>query len=303
MTSKERTRLFDKYREWPRHYYHIVFETLESGQLFYSDRNFADGMNSVAVGQSKYGIRIFFFVWMINHAHFIVFCTGNQCVDLFFFLKNRINAELAAGCFPQLPDGYAMKLVPIEDERQLADAFIYCARNPYKARRDMTPSGYPWGTGWMLFSEIDRYLEKTSLSELSGEMQRKLLKTRIKLPQEYVFNGKLGIILPESYVEIGKVESILKTSWNYCSKFTRDMDAYVRISQEIGDEVVILDNELDLIIYEYLKSNHNVTKVRDICNDDRCRLAIVLKKKYRIDDKRICRKLGLQINVLAKLFE
>ena len=46
-----------------------------------------------------------------------------------------------------------------------------------------------------------------------------------------------------------------------------------------------------------------VSSVRELGVDDRCRLAMVLKNKYKVNVKRIARKLQIDVVVLKKLFE
>ena len=61
--------------------------------------------------------------------------------------------------------------------------------------------------------------------------------------------------------------------------------------------------KLDLIINDSLRKRYNVDNVWELNNDDRCRLAVSLRKKYKIEPKRIARKLHMDINVINKLFE
>ena len=52
-----------------------------------------------------------------------------------------------------------------------------------------------------------------------------------------------------------------------------------------------------------LKKMFKVSSVRELGVDDRCRLAMVLKNKYKVNVKRIARKLQIDVAVLKKLFE
>ncbi len=67
MNQHQRTDLFNEYRTWPKWYYHIVFDSLEKGQLFNNDDEYADGMNGIAIGQYVFGLSILVFTLMVNH--------------------------------------------------------------------------------------------------------------------------------------------------------------------------------------------------------------------------------------------
>ena len=67
--------------------------------------------------------------------------------------------------------------------------------------------------------------------------------------------------------------------------------------------VTLSDGELDEIIYNNLKKHFNTNSIKDLSVDDRCRLAIILKKDYRIDTKRIARKLRIDLAALKELLD
>ena len=238
---------------------------------------------------------------MVNHGHLLASATGNDLVNFFLYAKKRINAKLVADGHKPLPDDYGFKLVRIEDERQLADTIIYIARNPFKACSNLTASGYLWGSGNLIFSDVNRLFGKVQIKDLTDKFCRETFKTRIKLPERYYFNKELGFILPESYVVKGKVDKVLKSSWNYCHRIIRDIDAYVNIAEGLGESINLSEEEVNMIIKKVIKDDYKADSILDLGVDDRCRLAIVLKKKYRLDTKRISRKVRVEYDILKKL--
>lgn len=56
-----------------------------------------------------------------------------------------------------------------------------------------------------------------------------------------------------------------------------------------------------MIIKKVIKDDYKADSILDLGVDDRCRLAIVLKKKYRLDTKRISRKVRVEYDILKKL--
>ncbi len=258
MNRVERFKKWAEYRTWPMGYYHLVVESFEKGQMFNNDLQFAAGMNTVALAQFVYEVVILVFDLMVNHAHFLVRCTGAAAVDFFISFKRRVNSELVADGYPPLPDDLGFKLLPIDvnDPYHLKDVAVYIPRNPYKASSRITPSGYIWSSNYLIFSDIIKLIQKKPLKEFSASKSRKILKSKTVLPGDYLFNENLGIILPESYVATDEVEKIIGSSWNYCDRIVRNMDAYVRIAEKISDRIFINDNELGTIIYSICKNKY-----------------------------------------------
>ena len=295
--------LYLEYRTWPKWYYHLTFNSLETGQLFNDDKEYANGMNSIALGQHIWGLTIVAFTLMVNHCHILVCGSGEDLVSFFSFMKCRINDRLRKDGYPSLPEGYGFHLGKVADERQMADTIIYIARNPLKACPDVAAGGYPWGSTHLIFNKIGNLTDNKKLGLLSGRQQSRLLESKHHLPDNYTFNEKLGYVLPESFVFTKKAEQVLKTSWRFTSGLIKNVDSNLKISEGIGEMIVWSEEEVNEIIYQKAKELFNAGSVKDLGADDRCRIAVILKRKYRVDTKRIARKLKLDIALLNELFD
>ena len=294
---------YEKYRSWPRWYYHMTFDSLEKGQLFNDDGEYAHGMNGVAIGQYIYNLTIVAFNLMINHCHILAHGSGEYLVKFFIFMKRRLNDRLRSDGHPTLPGNYGFKLVKVEDQKQLADTVIYIARNPVKACPKATASGYMWGSTNLIFNEMRNIYEKKPLNEFSRDEKRALFRSAVSLPDNYYYNEKYGFILPESYVLTEKAEQMFGNSWNYSYRVVRDIDGYLKIAEGLGEAVILSEDELNDIIAKKLKTIFKVNTLNDLGTDDRCRLAMVLKNKYKVTVKRIARKLHIDVSTLNRLFE
>ena len=172
-----------------------------------------------------------------------------------------------------------------------------------KARPDLTASGYIWGSANLIFSDVNKLYDKVKVADMSCRESMRIFKTKIKIPGDYLFNRPRGFILPESYVLNGKAERMLVNSWRFSSGLVRNFDAYLKIAEGVGEMIVFSESELNEIIYQILRDRFNVNSVKDLGVDDKCRLALILKRKYRIDTKRIARKIQVEVAALNKLFE
>lgn len=294
---------YEEYRSWPRWYYHLVFDSFKKGQLFNDKGEYAQGMNGVAIGQYLYNLSIVAFNLMINHCHILAHGSGEDMVKFFIFMKRRINDRLREDGYPSLPERYGFKMVKVEDKRQMADTIIYIARNPLKACPTANVNGYIWGSTNLIFNEMKDLYERKPLGELSSREKRQLLKSGVSLPDDYSYNEKYGFILPDSYVLIAKAEQMFERSWNYFYGIVRNVDGYLRIEEGLGEEVILTEDELNNVIAQTLKKTFNVSNIYELGPDDLCRLAMVLKTKYKVTIKRIARKLHIDVSILNKLFE
>ena len=295
--------VYAEYRSWPQWYYHMTFDSLEKGQLFNDEGEYADGMNGVAIGQYVYRLSIVAFNLMINHCHILAYGSGENIVKFFIFMKRRLNDRLRENGHPTLPSNYGFKLVKVEDRRQLSDTIIYIARNPLKACPNVTTSGYIWGSTNLIFNNMRDIYARKPLNKLSRDEKRELLKSSVSIPGDYSYNVKYGFILPESYVLTEKAEQMFGSSWNYTYRVVRDIDGYLRIAEGIGDSVVLSEDELNDVIVQLLKKTFKVNTINELGSDDRCRLAMVLRNQYKVSIKRIARKLRMDVSTLKKLFE
>ena len=293
---------YGEYRSWPKWYYHLVFDSFEKGQIFNDKDEYAHGMNGVAIAQYLYNISIVAFNLMINHCHILAYGSGENMVKFFIFMKRRINDCLREDGHPVLPNNYGFKLIKVEDKRQLADTIIYIARNPLKACPTASVNGYRWGSTNLIFNEMKDLYERKSLSELSNREKRQLLRSGVSLPDGYSYNEKYGFIMPDSYVLVGKAEQVFGKAWNYFYGIVRNMDGYLRIAEGLGEEVTLSEDELNDVMAQTLRKVFNVSSINELGPDDRCRMAMVLKTRYKVTIKRIARKLHMDVSTLKKLF-
>jgi hypothetical protein len=294
---------YDEYRSWPQWYYHLIFDSFEKGQIFNNRVEYAQGMNGIAIGQYLYNLAIVAFNLMINHCHILAYGSGENMVRFFIFMKRRINGCLKDDGYPLLPEDYGFKLVRVEDKRQLADTIVYIARNPLKACPTAALNGYIWGSTHLIFNEMKDLYERKPLGELSTREKRHLLRSGVSLPDDYSYNKKYGFIMPDSYVLNSKAEQVFERSWYYFYGIVRNIDGYLRIAEGLGEEVILSEDELNDVISQTLKKMFKVSSVNELTPDDRCRLAMVLKTRYKVTIKRIARKLHMDISILRKLFE
>ena len=192
----------------------VSTDHLRSGMLFEDEDDFRAGMNIVAICSHLTKIKVLAFILMSSHVHFVLRCTQTEAksfIDKYKMLYSKYycRKHMARESLRRLR--IDIQEVNLEDE-SLLRALAYVIMNSVAANLVPIPMLYPWGTGAIIFSATPA--KGIKLGELSKNKRRKLLKSRVELPEEYIV-GDGGYILPRSYVPVKYVESLFKTPKRY----------------------------------------------------------------------------------------
>ena len=193
-----------------KRFFLITTDHLEDRLWFRDEEDFRTAMNYVAIAAFVSGVMVLAFILMSNHVHFVVACSWERAEHFiknfkrlyaaYYWRKYGINELLRR-------NGVDIREVRESDE-SLERAIAYVLMNSVAANICFEPSGYPWGTGNVLFN--GNPFPGRNLDEFSGRAQTRLLKSNVKLPGDYKI-GPGGYILPESYVQVKAVEALFRT--------------------------------------------------------------------------------------------
>lgn len=190
--------------------YLITTDHMEQKVWFREAADYVAGMNYVAVTAYSTKVMIVAFILMSNHVHFLI-------------LGTRQDAQRFIALFKQLYGTYYCRKygTPRFMRRNKVDireipftgesperAVAYVQMNSVAARICLDANGYRWGTGCCFFNEVRPGGKR--LGELSLRAQRRLLKTHVVLPQNWLVCED-AYVLPESYVNIEYVENLFRT--------------------------------------------------------------------------------------------
>lgn len=188
----------------------ITTDHLEKRIWFRDIDDFIVGMNCVAILAAKMGVAIIAFVLMSNHVHFVLFCEedgARRFIDSFKKLYSMHFQAKYSECGFLRRNNVDIQVVPFKDEAP-ERVVAYTIMNSVAARICLTASGYRWGSGACYYNENKE--NGIPIGSLSVRKQRQILKSHIKVPQDWRL-GADGYILPESYVKIEYVERLYKT--------------------------------------------------------------------------------------------
>ena len=119
----------ENYKNLPNGCYHLSTDGRWNGTIFHNAALFAYGMILMGLLTLKFAVDIYSFILMHNHIHIVLDGTGENITEMFHYMVRKLNHRLRVLGFPELPEDYGFKLVPIESREQLKSEFIYLDRN------------------------------------------------------------------------------------------------------------------------------------------------------------------------------
>ena len=287
-----------EYRSYPNGYYHLCTDGWSGGNLFNTIGQFAFGMCTIALLTLKFGVKIISFELMPNHIHIAICGTGEQCLDSFFFIMERIRKRLKEDGNLVPPDSYWFKLVPVENRSALKDLIVYLARNKYE-KGECTPVGHLWGTGYLVYNQFADFIRGTKVKDMKVRDIEKIVGSRIKLPSDWEIHPQLGI-LPASFVRTDKVLDLFPTVKDYMAALVKEYEADVKISKTVGESVTWSFQEAKDITLRQLNDDYPGFSADKLTTEQKGELAVKVNAHYDITPYHLARVLGVQEYVIKQ---
>lgn len=281
------------------HFYHVCTDGTNQDWLFKDDNDFIAGINRIAVCSVISGVKVYKYVLMDNHTHFVLCGHQLQCkefINKYKLLTGKwVSKRYGIKSFTaDLP----AQIIKITSMDYLLEVMAYLDRNAIKANFPYLPSEYKWGSSRYIFK--DRSVFKgQKLSEISLRKQRELFNTHKVLPQEWeIFPD--GMLNPLSFCQIDKVESLFKTPIRYIYFLAKKVEGKVEEDISQGNRTYIMDKDLRSIIETLVYNMFGSTDIKMLNMDARLKLARKLRYEYLSTPKQISRMLGISIEVVKE---
>ncbi len=282
--------------------YHVYTNGLAKGLWFIDEEDFILGMNSIPSTAISADVSILCFCLMSNHVHFIVKGEEDNCARFIREYKRQRSRQLSEkykGEHNLLGADAGIKIVDSED--YMKSLVAYVLRNPMAAGLGVLPSGYRWSSAGLYFSE--RTFKQGSLrrlGELSISKQRKLFKTRLSLPEDYLVYSD-GVLFPGSYVDYRAVERLYRSPKQmlYYLSSTNYMDE--ELESGILAKTRYSDSELHASLENLCSEKYYGRKYSSLKVEDRYALAKMLHKRYGAGPKQLARVASLDYDSLKSM--
>ncbi len=283
-----------------KRYFLITTEHLEDRLWFRDEEDFRVAMNYVAVAAYLSGVMVLAFILMSNHVHFVLACnredaerfvnTFKRLFASYFYRKYGVNELLRR-------NGVDIREVNYNDE-SLERAIAYVLMNSVAANICFEPSGYPWGTGNVLFN--GNPFPGRCLREFSGRAQMRMLKSNVMLPGYYKI-GSGGYILPESYVQVKGVEALFRTPKRLGYFLRTSSKARQRL--EGGAAPSFRDQNILSASEDLCRSLFRVNRISDLGVEQKKELLRQLGRRFSADLNQICRVTGIPYEEAAMMLD
>lgn len=280
-----------EYKGLKNGYYHLSSDGWKEGSLFHTSAQYAYGMILMGLLTLRFGIVIYNFCLMPNHFHIILSGTGESILSAFVYFRQKMSARLIKEGYAALPDDYAFKLTPIDNQEQMRVNFLYVDRNPYE-REYGIPGGYPWGVAYLHFSSLPTYILGRQAGEMSKRELERLTGSRTPVPQNWEFHPELGL-LPKCFVDNTLFQKLFHSPKDYLTRLVKDYEAFVKLGKSINDDIslskVEIKDILKLLINEYYPGKW----LNTLSRDEKGRLCVLLSAQYSLSISQIADALVL----------
>lgn len=279
----------------------ISMENLEMS-IFTSEEDYVAGLNAIAVNVARTGAKDFIDVIMSNHCHFII--GGDSRIRDGFMdgWRNQVSVYKRAKGLRTSLKNWPYKSILIQNLKAARNFAVYVARNGYRAMKDETPTGYPWGCGDLFFNGRRAfYPEGTPYNSLLKTEKRAICHSRdLTLPDTYKVHR--GMITRESYICLPGIESFFNSGNQYFNMLARSSESDIAISGLTGDAMMIPDDEMFSNVLIWCRKDFNVARISELSPEQRYALAKRMRFEYHSNNRQIAQILRLTHDVVDQLF-
>lgn len=240
-------------------YYHLSTDGWKEGYLFHTKEQYAYAMTVIGLLVLQFDIVIYSFSLMPNHIHILLSGNGQACLKAFDYLRNKLSARLQKDGYPPIPDDYWFKLTPVEDQEQMKNNFIYVDRNAYE------------------------------LETLTG--------SRTAIPPHWEFHPTLGL-LPSSFIDNKLFFRLFNNPKDYESHLVKDYEAFVKIGKLLDETPQFSEGEINDIVEQLVLNLYPGRRLKQLSNDEKGRLSIILMKNYAFTAETIASALKVSEHIV-----
>jgi hypothetical protein len=296
--AKRRRKERDTIRNLKKGYYHLSTDGWKDGFLFHTREQYAYGMIVIGLLTLHADIIIYSFSLMPNHVHIILSGNGGACLKAFDYLRNKLSTRLKLDGYATLPDDYWFKLTPVDEPEQMKNNFIYVDRNAYE-RLICIPAGYPWSSSYLHFSLIGKMIRGHRADSFSKRELERMTGSRTNIPPHWEFHATHGL-LPSSFIDNSLFFRLFNNPKDYESRLVKDYEAYVKVGKALDEPPEFSKIEINDIVERLVLDLYPGRKLRQLSNDQKGRLAILLMKNYNLKSFDIASAINVSEHIVGQ---
>ena len=221
---------------------HIYSDETSVNSLFDTRQDKIAAMNMIATLAYSYNVKILVQQVMTTHVHSIVSGTAWDRERFARELRRRL-IVWAEDKRHSVNGAIMVGNDEIRTERELMNKFMYVYRNAIAAGYPGMPWEYVGGPGDIFFK--GHMAGGRPVSELSVRERRATFHTRLKIPEDWLFNEE-GLILPRCYVDRARVERLFKSPKVFIAFMSQSKKTEAEIDMECSREYLRVAKESEL---------------------------------------------------------
>ena len=285
-----------EYKTWKMGYYHLCTDGMK-GTICHDDLEYVYVVNTISLLDLLFPVKVHAYEVMRSHVHLLLSGNGADCVAVFDYIKRRINKRLREDGHPPLPDDSDFRLIPVTDEEQMRKNLVYIARNASQVR-NIRPGSFLFGSTMTFYSEVSRLFDTVRAGDLSVRALRKMFNTMIPIPPDRPVHPGLGMALPQGFVDAEVLYKVFPTATEYETRLVKDYEAFLEIADQVEEEIAFsLEEARGIVDMELMKAG---SRLSELSSDDRCRWAVQLNRRFRLDASTLSRVLFIPARVISQ---
>ena len=298
-----------------KQYFHFCSRGFSREILFANEAEFVAAMNRIGVcltitRAKGFVVTIVAFCLMDNHFHFIVFGEEEACSFFAETFKKLTSMWVAKYRGSALSEHIELGHWPIAFNK-LADKIVYVLRNPVAAGIKVTPWGYRWSSGMLMFNEASvAPAESVKMSDLGVRDILRNFYTAVNMPADWLVHKASAslepkkpvyIIWPGCYTDYKTAEKQFPS----IGRFMFDLNNS-NIDKEVEEEMTagnfsVPDGDVRLRAVELCLELYRKDRIAICSAQERLAVARLLKREMGCNAKQLARVLRLDSQDLSKL--
>lgn len=244
------------------------------------------------------GLRVLSYELMSNHLHITLYGSRDYVNEFFLTFRRALGKALDATLDLS---GFNCSLRQLETDLDIRTSITYGNRNGFLVNPDTTPFTYLWGANRFFFNPEakQRYVKEA----VSCSLRERRAITHSRFADGVTALKMLdGYACPLSFCHIGEAERFYRNAAHYLYEVARNIESHKQFAEVIGERVFLTDDELYKAATTIAKTSYGDLKLRYLPAQAKIEMAKTLHYDYNATKKQLCRMIGLDLNLLDKLF-
>ena len=243
-------------------------------------------------------INILAFCLMDNHFHFIFHGEKEYCDFFINTYKKLTSMWIVKHRKRPLADTFTTGSFPISPSK-VGEKIAYLLRNPVAGGLRITPQGYKWSSGNLMFSDVKSALTGArNIGNFSYREKRRLLSSHTTIPENWMVRTD-GLIWPGCYTDYKTAEAFFPSVRSFMFELNNfKLDSEID-TEEVKQFYSLPDSEVLFRAVQTCMEYYQKDRISKCSLEERVSVAKILQRELHCNDKQLARVLRIKSEVLG----